>query len=392
MSITVAIVGEAWEAPFVRATAHSLAQWLPPDAAVCVPSELVRSVADVYPRPVRVVAATEPGFQGYEDLRRRVLRENERGQGVLLLAAGALPLDEKPLERLGASQVLERVFEWCSPTEDAAPSVLRFQEPPHRPHAHPRHTVERVGKLDLWTIDGEGNYFQGLSRLNHAGGPPVWRQYGSSCPVFVYNTNEFDEAPIATHDDYFILGSGLLGLRMVAESKPRADARVVVYDINPDQLEWIKFVLEASDEVAELTEVTERFRTKHDHVAVRPVLTHEANNAARQRDWYRQNRDRLSYMKSNLTWEFVECDLWNDAAALLDRMRPERRLFFMYLDLFIVWRLEGEAPWVEDHAGAARSLEAAVKARTHSQVTFLPGPNSARFQLHPESPFAERRG
>src|SRR2546430_16422916 len=100
MSTTVAIVGEEWEAGFVRATARSLADWLPSDAEICVPSELERAVADFCPRALRIAAATRPGFQGFGEMRRRVLREAGCGKGVLLLAAGALPLGERPLERL----------------------------------------------------------------------------------------------------------------------------------------------------------------------------------------------------------------------------------------------------------------------------------------------------
>lgn len=388
MNLTVAIIGEAWEAAFVRATIRSLPEWLPQDADVCVPSEFKHSLSDCYPHSVRVVGSAQPGFQRYEDLRHRMLRE-AGSKGVLLLAAGTLPLRDKPLEHLGASQVRERVFEWHAPTEDAAPSVLRFQQPPHSPPARPRHTVKRVGALDLWTIDGECNYFQGLTHLNHGAVSPVWKQYGSHRPIFVYNTNEFDEPAVAAHDEYYILGSGLLGLRMVAESKPETGARVVVYDINPDQLLWIKFVLaEASAEVAELEKVIERFRARHPSVEVRPVLAHETDNAARQAAWYRQHYEQLHNLKSKLRWEFIECDLWNEPAVLLDRLNPTSSLFFLYLDLFTVWQMEGESVWVEDHAGAARSLEAAIRARTKGSVTFLPGPESTRFQLHPQSPFA----
>jgi hypothetical protein len=388
MNLTVAVIGETWEAAFVRATLRSLPEWLPQEAQVCVLSEFKHCLDDRFPRSVRFVDATKPGFQSYEDMRERVLAENGEGKGVLLLAAGALPVGTKPLEYLGASQTRERVFEWHAPIENAATSVLCFQQPPHSPPARPRHTVKRAGALDLWTIDGECNYFQGLTHLQQGDAPPVWTQYGLHRPVFVYNTNEFDEPPIAVHDEYCILGSGLLGLRMVAESRPEPGARVVVYDINPDQLLWIKFVLEVCAEIAELDEVIEQFGAKHPSLTIRPVFAHEQDNASRQAEWYRQHRELLHQLRSKLHWEFVECDLWNEPTVLFNRMNRTGNLFFMYLDLFVVWHTDNGSPWVEDHIAAARSLEALIRARTRGQVTFLPGPDSTRFQLHPESPFA----
>ncbi len=392
MSLTVAIVGEEWEAGFARATARSFTRWLPADAEVCVAAELARTVADVCPRRLRISAATRPGFQEYAEVRRRVLRDADGGDGILLLAAGTLPIDDHPLERLGASWRQERVVEWHAPTEEAHPSVLRFQGPPHCPPNRPRHTVERVGALDVWNIDGGRSYFQALTELNGAGGPPVWSQYGARRPVFAYNTNGFSEPPIAAHDEYIILGSGLLGLRMIAESGPDTGARVLVYDINPDQLLWIRFLLEASGEVAELEEVVEEFQSRYPAVIVRPVLAHEAANAFRQAAWYRRNRRRLAEIRSMLSWEFLECDLWTDPATLLNRVLPVRRLFFMYLDLFVVWHIADESSWVEKHSEMAVSLEEAIRRRAKGFVSFLPGPHSEVFQLQPESPFALREG
>lgn len=391
MGITVAVVGEEWEAGFARVTARSFATWLPEGAEVCIPSELERAVADLCPRPPRICAPAREGFQGYAEIRERLLRE-AGGDGLLLLAAGTLPASQGVARRPGAPLSRERAVEWHAPEGVGTPRLPDFRPPPHSPPARPRHASERVGTLDVWTVEGGREYFQALPALSDAGGAPVWSQYGARRPVFVYNTNDFDEPPPEPHDQYFILGSGLLGLRMIAESRPKPGARVLVYDINPDQLLWIKFVLEVCGEAAEFSEVVERFRARHGRVEVRAVLPHEAENAARQAEWYGRNRRLLSETASRLSWEFLECDLWNDPAALLGRVRSARSLFFMYLDLFVVWRLGGGAPWVEIHAEAAASLEAAVRGRAGGSVTFLPGPGSARFQLHPESPFAERKG
>jgi hypothetical protein len=391
MCMTVAIVGEGWEARFARATAISFADWLPADAEVWIPSEFAHAISDLGARPWRVLSAARPGFQDYEAVRQRVLREADKDRGLLLLAAGTLPAARRPLECLGASWRQTRAVEWLAPTEGGPASVLHFQPPPHRPPARPLHSVEKVGALDVWTIDGGRNYFQALAGLDGAGGPPIWTQYGTQRPVFVYNTNNFDEPPVAAHEEYFILGSGLLGLRMIVESRPTAGARVVVYDINPGQLLWVRFVLKVSGQVEEFEEVVKLFRAEHPLVEVRPVLTHEAANAERQAAWYRSNRHRIGEIGASLEWEYRECDLWNEPSALLSRIRAARSLFFMYLDLFMVWHVESELPWVEHHAGAALSLEEAVRSQARGgAVTFLPGARSARFQLQPGSPFASK--
>jgi hypothetical protein len=392
MGMKVAIIGEEWEARFARETANSFANWLPMDAEVCVPSEFERTIAGYGFRQLHVAMARRPGFQTYEDVRQRVLQEGVKDGGLLLLAAGTLPASRQPIERLGASCGQQRGVEWFAPTEGGLTSVLHFQPPLHRPPARPHHGVEKVGALDVWTVDGGDNYFQALAGLEGSGNSPVWAQYGRHHPVFVYNTNDFDEPPPPAHEEYFILGSGLLGLRMITESRPAAQARVVVYDINPDQLLWIKFVLQVCGEAQDLAEVVDIFREMHGACQVRQVLAHEASNAARQAAWYRYNRLRLADIGAALEWEFLDCDLWNDPGQLLRRVRPGRSLFFMYLDLFVIWRVCGEVPWVENHMGVALSLEEAVRSRAQAPVTFLPGAQSVRFQLHPNSPFALKQG
>jgi hypothetical protein len=206
--------------------------------------------------------------------------------------------------------------------------------------------------------------------------------------VFTYNTNNFDEAPVEAHDDYVILASGLLGLRMIVDSKPSNGARIIVYDINSDQLRWLKFVLKVSGEISDFEKVIERFRSQSHSASVRSVLPHESTNASCQAEWYRKNHYRLAELVPQVEWEFVECDVWTAPSVLLNRLRPGRKLFFMYLDLFMVWHVNDDCPWVENYANIAASLEDSVKERARGPVTFLPGKRSSAFQIQLGSPFA----
>lgn len=394
MSLAVGILGEAWEAPFARATARSLDRWLPEGARVIVPGPLAGEVAAAISRPC-VELPGPPGFAEFPELRRCAVAAGADGD-LLLLAAGTLPSREQPLERLGAPWGSERAVEWLPRAGGGPETVLHFAPPPHAPPARPRHRRRREGRLEVVEVDGGAGYFQGLTALlaSPDAGPAcaLWRQYGLRRPVFTRNTNDFGEAPPPAHDDYCILGSGLLGLRMVVESRPAAGARVFVYDINPDQLDWIRTVLEAAGEVEELAAVEERLAARHPGVAVREVQPHEAANARRQAKWFRRHRGSLAALARELEWHFVVCDLLTDPAPLLARLAPSRSLFFMYLDLFMVWHLSGAAGRVEDHAGMAASCEQLLRSRAGERVTFLPGAASTGFQLQPESPFADTKG
>jgi hypothetical protein len=392
MHFRVAIIGEEWEACFARVTARSLASWLPPGAEVFIPSELTSATGDLATHTTHVVVAAEPGFQGYAEIRERVLGcARDARRGLLLLAAGAVPYDEQPVVSLGSSYGEQRAFEWHAPTEQSGPTVLSFRRPLHEPPALPRHNAERIGALKLWKVEGARRYFQALDRVVHTEGSPIWTQYGSHRPIFVYNTNEFDEERIDSHDEYVILASGLLGLRLVLESEPASGARVIVYDINPDQLKWFRFLLETCGHERRFEELLQTFRAAHPDISLRAVEPHETANAARQAEWYAQHREQMADLIRRLEWEFVECDLWTNPAPLFNRLKASRKLFFMYLDLFMIWHVDESSPWVENHADIAKSLEEAVRQRSGDDVTFLPGPRSARFQLHPESPFAAGR-
>jgi hypothetical protein len=388
MRITVAIVGEKWEATFARATLTSLDSWLPEDAEVIVSAELASAMPIVSPRPY-ILIPSPPGFQSYSEVRRRMLESLERThQSVLLLAAGTLPAQTNPVEHLGATHREERVVEWLPVTKEYSKTVIHFRPPLHRPPAEPSHTIEQVGRLRVWKIDTGGHYFQALNPAVQGESKPVWAQYGSRRPVFTYNTNNFDEAPVEAHDDYVILASGLLGLRMIVDSQPSNGARIIVYDINSDQIRWLKFVLKVSGEISDFEKVIERFRSEMYSASVRSLLPHESTNASRQAEWYRKNHYRLAELVPQVEWEFVECDVWTAPSVLFNRLRPGRKLFFMYLDLFMVWHVNDDSPWVENYANIAASLEDSVKERVRAPVTFLPGERSNAFQIQLGSPFA----
>jgi hypothetical protein len=208
----------------------------------------------------------------------------------------------------------------------------------------------------------------------------VWPAYGAGQPVFTRNTNDFDEAPVGPCDDYVILGSGLLGWRMVLDSDPRPGSRVLVYDINPDQLAWSRHVLAGAGTVPTLAELEGAFRAAHPDAAIRATLPHERANAEAQARWYAARRAALGELAGRVRVDHVLVDLLRTPSVLLDRLTPDRTVFFMYLDLFTVWQVADEPPWIVQLPGLARSLERAVRTRT-AAAAFLPGPRSSTLQL-----------
>jgi hypothetical protein len=258
--------------------------------------------------------------------------------------------------------------------------------PVHRPRTPRRHRCRRIGAVDVWTADTCDGYFATL--MSGAAGPqaPVWPAYGPGQPVFTFNTNDFDERPPAAHDDYAILGSGLLGLRMVLESGPAASARVYVYDINPDQLAWCQFVLARCGRVGTLNALVRLFAASRPDVTVRDPLPHETANVARQADWYAANRHALAGLTGVVEFHWLVTDLLTRPADVLSVLRPDRSVYFMYLDLFVVWNTRSASPWIIQFPDHARSLEIEVR-RLASSAAFLPGPHSRVLQLG-ESPIA----
>lgn len=384
---SVAIVGEGWEAAFAAGTAATLARWAPPDTVIWTSEEYVQAFSSL-PNAVRFVAPRSGGFQSYGEIRLRILSAIP-GTRILVLAAGVLPEGPQPLESLGASYGTPRHVEWISP--DTGPTVMYFSRPAHRPPAQPIHRTRQEGLLTLWEVDGGDRYYLGLRAQNRFNLPAVFRNYGPARPIFTYNTNSFDEPLTGRHEQYVILASGLLGLRLILESDPSENSKAIVYDINPWQLAWIRYLLAHAAQSNNIDTMIEQFTTAHPGVDVRPLQAHERDNATEQREWYRLNHKRLPLVAEKLRWEFVQCDLLTAPDVLLDKLEPDRTTMFMYLDIFLIWNVETDHPWVEHHLGIARSLEACIRETIRKHVSFVPGPESRRFQLSRNSPFLKRR-
>lgn len=382
MRYSVAIAGEAWESVFAAATGSTLAGWISPDVELWAPAEFSGALQGVR-GAVHFVPPSHPGFQSYSDVRERLLAV--AGERVLLLAAGVLPGKQQPIENLGSPLHQDRHVEWIS--TDSGPTIIHFHQPPHRPPARPQHRATQEGALAFWEVDGGLSYYSGLLSLEHRRSAPVFRPYGRGVPLFAYNTNRFDEPGVGAHEQYVILASGLLGLRLVMESHPPQGARVIVYDINPDQIAWIQFLLDRAGMIADFEEVLHRFTAAHPSIAVRQVQPHEKHNAASQVEWYAQNHLRLSGIAQHLRWEFVVCDLLTEPLTLIEKLDPLRSTMLMYLDVFLIWNIETDSPWIEHHIGMARSLEALLRDTIFRPVSFVPGERSCRFQFCSESPF-----
>lgn len=382
MRYSIAIAGEPWEAPFASATAASIARWAAPETAVWAPSEFADALRGTA-CGATFVPPRDDGFQTYSAVRARVV--DAANAPVLILAAGTTAARAVPVERLGARSCDERRLEWIAAGD--GPTILHFHPPPHQPPAAPAHSVRREGLLDVWEVRGARSYYAGLLSLDVGTLPPVFSSYGQGRPLFVYNTNRFDEPAVPPHQQYVILGSGLLGLRLVLESDPPPGARVIVYDINSGQLAWIRFLLANAGAAAELEDVVRSFSAACPGVGVRPVEPHERENAAAQAAWYRRHHERLAVLSHQVQWDFVVCDLLTAPRSLLDRIDPAMSTMFMYLDLFLIWRIDAERPRVEHHVDLAESLEELVRGAIRGSVTFVPGAASCRFQLPPDSPF-----
>jgi hypothetical protein len=357
----VIVAGEAWELPMAQLTLDTLAGHGAADE-VLLPPELagLRSAAAAPAQTPRIrVIGVPPGrFRCYNDIVTDLAR---RRPDARIVAAGS--------------------------NSAADPDCVPVHQPPRpRCHAH-----RRIGDLDVWTVDSGEGYFPALVTVGIAPARPVWTVYGEGRPVFTRNTNDFAEPAPLAHDDYVILGSGLLGWRMVLESDPSAGARVLVYDINPDQLAWSRHVLCRAAVESDLVRLERDFDAAHPAARRRPPMPHEQDNADAQARWYAEHHRELGSLAGRLQVEHVLVDLLNTPAGLLDRLRLERSAFFMYLDLFTVWQVADRPPWICEFPGLARSLEGEVSRRC-AAATFLPGPGLHTLQLA-GSPFIhDRRG
>src|SRR5438876_1019307 len=81
--------------------------------------------------------------------------------------------------------------------------------------------------LEVVRVDCGTGFFEGIAAMRGYG--PPWQHYGPATPIFVLNTNVFEEPTPPAASDYVILGSGFLGLRLVVESRPPRGAKLVIY-------------------------------------------------------------------------------------------------------------------------------------------------------------------
>jgi hypothetical protein len=351
----VIIAGEVWELPPAARTLRALSGRDGTHRAVLVPPELggLAELAQVPPYPQVGIVGEPPGrFRDYREIAADLAR---RYPGVRIVAAGS--------------------------DGSRGPDGAPVHSPPY-PRQHVR---RRAGGLDVWTADTGDGYFRALTASAAAGpAPPVWAAYGAGRPVFTRNTNDFGELAPPAHDDYMILGSGLLGWRMVLESEPGPGARVFVYDINPGQLEWSRHVLREAARIPDLSRLEQAFAATWPY-PLRGPLPHERANAGAQARWYAAHHQDLGALARRVQVEYLLVDLLSSPAVLLSRLRPDRSAFFMYLDLFTVWHVGDSPPWIIELPGLARSLEREVR-RASAAASFLPGPSSRTLQLD-GSPF-----
>ena len=167
---------------------------------------------------------------------------------------------------------------------------------------------------------------------------------------------------------------------MVVESNPRPGARVIVYDINPDQLAWSRYLVTQAGRHATLDDVERGFLAARPDVRSRATLEHERANAEAQARWYAANRRLVVGTAARVDVTFVTVDLLISPGSLLAWLRPDRTAFLMYLDLFAVWHVMADPPWIAHLPAVAAALEREVQRRV-AEASFLPGPGSDRLQL-----------
>ncbi len=361
MSVAL-LLAEPWEGVFAIATAKAVADRLGA-LAVLAPAFLrphLNAIAAVTVEYVDLPA----GYPTLESVTEILVAAAAR-QAHWQLPAGALPL---PGPGKGAP--------------------IALSAPIHRPPEPRAHCVETRGKVDVWRLDTGESYFDALAALPRPfEEPPQWSQYGPMAAVFAVNTSPFLPVVAGRADRYVILGSGLIGLRAVAESDPCDGAEVIVYDINPRQLDWVRHVLDNVSSIDNLDDMIATFSSAHPGAWVRPIAPHEEANAALQRHWYARSRGRLSEISTRLTWRMVQVDIWSHPEPLFDLLsRPVGHTFFLYLDLFQVWDVAGATPWIADMPDLARSLERAVRTHAGGEVAFFPTDPEGQVVLNPDNP------
>lgn len=252
--------------------------------------------------------------------------------------------------------------------------------------ATPDHCVHHVGKLEVVTINAcAGSYRAQWLRDTGLGN---WISYGSGQPIFTHNTNRFDEAPPPKNDTYVVVASGLLGLKMIVESRPDPQARIVIFDINQHQLDWSQYVIAHAAKESDFTSLNAAFQAEHPELPIRQVLAHERANAEAQNAWYAAHHSDIAALGDHpITW--TRANLLNDPAPLLSQLSPVGRTFLMYLDIFLPWLHREGPPTVLDLHQLAAEFRAEVIDRTNSETNFLPRLVTHEIQLPDHSPWKE---
>jgi hypothetical protein len=381
MIFVLGIVAEPWERAYAWATVDACLGLIPSCDRLLVP-DFLAPLPDTIRTGVEVVpVACGHGFASADSVTDAIAA----AAGVsplLLLSAGALPTEPGSVPDVIAG--VRPAFRWTGPPSQLPALVQEWSTPVHRPPAVPRHMHRRFGTLDVWRVDTGEHYFQAIDSLS--GLPPVFSQYGRAAPLFIYNTSDFSEPPPPPCDDYVILGSGLLGLRLVSESNPPPGARLLVYDINPGALIWTDFVLSNAHRLQTFPDLVDAFRVEHPDIAIREIAMHEHENAGEQECWYRDRRAAVAAL-SHLERVMVQVDVLTAPSALFRLLRSDCRTMVMYLDLFVPWNITGTSPWVCDAPDIARSFETAVRDIVRSPVHFVPSDRTQGFQISPQSPF-----
>jgi len=249
-----------------------------------------------------------------------------------------------------------------------------------------QHRIHHVGRLEVVTINaGIGSYR--AQRLRDTG-QGSWITYGSGQPVFTHNTNRFDERPPSECDTYVVLASGLLGLKMIVESRPDPGARIVIFDINQHQLDWSKFVIAQSGTERDFAALNAAFQAEHPDLPLRPVLPHERANAAMQDEWFSNNHHAIAALGDHpITW--TRANLLHDPEPILTQLSTQGYTFFMYLDIFLPWLHGDGAPTVLNLHRLAAEFRAEVIERTNTGTQFLPHRVEHEIQLPEHSPWQE---
>lgn len=366
----LAVAAEAWERPLAWATAAALAGELPPGGEVRMPGFLAPAPSG-FAAPVRFVD-TGPGFAERAAVRSAL--DSDHPAPVLSVWPGVLPAD-------GATEA-GHWLAWRGPLPVPALSA-RLAAPVHAPPVVPRHRREMRRGIEVVRVDCGHGWFDSAGA--GLAGERAWLQYGADAPIFVYNTNRFDEPAPPPAQVYAVLASGMLGLRLVLDSKPPPGARLVVFDINPHQLSWSRFLIGGAGRFETFEALVDAFAADNPGVSIRPTAPHEQDNARAQQRWYAGNRHRIASLGA-LDPIFLELNLLADPAPLLRQMKRGMPAFLMYLDLFTVWHMAGPNPWIADLRDMAAALERRVSATLGPDVTFCPGAQSQVLQLHDVPP------